>query len=403
MLAAMLEIRPITSDEADAFRSCLMTTFGGGADDDPSGPSRVRALIAPGRAWAAFDGRAIVATAGTFALTVGVPGGSMAMAGLTMVTVRPTHRRRGLLRQLIQMHVDDARQHGEAISALWASEATIYGRFGYGIAVEGDEITFDTRQTLAAIGEPDTCVWIEEAEAIERLPAIYARATAGRPGALHRDAAWWRERRFLEIPSLRGGGASVRRHVVIRRGDDDVGYVVYRQRPGFQDGVATGTTEMVELIAIDPRAEASLWQFIAGIDLFPIARWGNAPTDAVLPWIASDPNRVLRRRIQSLWLRVDDVAAALAARRYPVDGELRFAVGDATWALVVEAGRGRCARTDAAPELCFAGTTLGSVFLGGVAVSTLARAGRITGEPDAIARADRMFGWPVAAWCPEVF
>ncbi|MBC7977842.1 MAG: GNAT family N-acetyltransferase [Myxococcales bacterium] len=399
----MVEIRSIAADEAEAFRSCVMTTFGGGTEEDPRNGDWLRALLAPGRAWAAFEGGSVVATAGTFGLTVGVPGGSMPMAGLTMVSVRPTHRRRGLLRELMRLHIEDARQHGEAINALWASEATIYGRFGFGIAVESDALTIDTRGLgVASIGEPDPCVWIEQAEALERLPAIYARAMAGRPGALYRDVTWWRERRFLELPSQRAG-ASMRRYVVVRRGDEDVGYIVYRQRPEFRDALPTGATEIIEVIAVDPRAEASLWQFVAGIDLFPIAKWSNAPSDSVLPWIALDSNRVSRRRISTLWLRIDEVAAALASRRYAVDGALRFSVGGATWSLVVEAGQGRCTPTDAAPEIDFAGTTLGSVFLGSVAVATLARAGRITGSDEAVARANRLFAWPLAAWCPEIF
>ena len=403
MLGAMLEIRAITDDEADAFRACLLTTFGSEVSDDPGGVDRVRALITPGRMWGAFDGRTVVATAGTFALTVGVPGGTIAMAGLTMVTVRPTHRRRGILRGLIKLHLDDARAHGEPISGLWASEATIYGRFGYGIAVESDALVLDSRGTaIAPVGEPDDCVWIEVDEARARLPAIYARAVADRPGALHRDATWWRERRFVETPWGRGG-ASLRRHVVVRRGELDVGYVVYRQRPGFDGGLPVGKLEIVELIALDPRAESSLWRFVAGVDLFPTASWPNAPTDSVLPWLASDPRRVTRRRVETLWLRIDDVPAALAARHYAADGALCFAAGEARWALTVEGGRARCVATDAAPELRFEGTTLGSVFLGGIPVATLARAGRITGDAAAIARADRMFAWPVAAWCPEVF
>jgi predicted acetyltransferase len=380
-----------------------MTTFGSDADDDPGGGDRMRVLLAAGRAWAAFDRGAMVATAGTYGLTVGVPGSTMAMAGLTMVAVRPTHRRRGILGELIRLHLDDARARGESISGLWASEATIYGRFGYGVAVESAAIELATRGlTVAAIGEPDRCEWLDEPAALVRLPAIYARAIAGRPGALHRDEVWWRERRFLEVPFMRGS-ASLRRHVVARRGAEDVGYVVYRQRPRFEDGLPVGATELIALIAIDPRAEASLWRFVAGIDLFPIARWGNAPADSVLPWIVSNPRQVLRRQVDTLWLRIDDVAAALVARRYPVDGELRLAAGDATWGLVIEGGRARCGRVEAAPELRFEGTALGSVFLGGVSVAALARAGRITGAPEAIARADRMFAWPVAAWCPEMF
>jgi predicted acetyltransferase len=396
----MLEVRPITLDEADAFRECTLVTFGSDQPDDPTGGDRVRALIAPGRAWAAFDRGTIVATAGTFAHTLGVPGGALAMAGLTMVSVRPTHRRRGLLRELIRLHLEDARAHGEAFSGLWASEGTIYGRFGYGIAIESYALALDTRGALAAVGEPDACEWVELREARERLPAIYARAIADRPGALHRSDAWWRERRYLEGQR---GGASLRRHVIARRGEQDVGYVQFRQRPGLAAGLPAGTTEIIELVAVDARAEATLWRLVAGIDLFPTAKWWNAPRDTVLPWIVEDPRRLERRVTETLWLRIDDVAATLAGRRYADDGALRFAANGATWELTVDAGAARCARVDAAPELDFAGTTLGSVFLGGVSVAALAQAGKLTGTSRAIARADRMFGWPVAAWIPEVF
>jgi predicted acetyltransferase len=402
----MLEIRPITEFEAEVFRDSVLTTFGGDHGDDPAGAARFRALVPPGRAWAAFDAGTVVATTGSFALTLGIPGGTLAMAGLTMVSVRPSHRRRGLMSALIRLHLEDARAHGEPISGLWASEATIYGRFGYGIAAEGDALEIDTRGlaiTAGAAGDTgEAYEWLDEAAARARLPAIYARAIADRPGALHRSEVWWRERRFLEAPFMREG-ASLRRHVVVRRGSDAVGYVVYRQRGGFDDRTPSGTTEIVELIAVDARAEASLWRFVLGLDLFPTARWANAPTDTTLPWIVSDPRRVVRRRCDTLWLRIDDVATTLAARRYQTDGELRFAIGNQSWQLVINGGHARCTPVDAAPELRFALAALGSVALGGVAVGLLARAGTITGAADAIARADRLFAWPVAPWCPEVF
>jgi predicted acetyltransferase len=403
----MIEIRTITQDEAEVFRDAVLSTFGGDRDDDPSGGDRVRALIAPGRAWAAFDGGAVVATAASFALTLGIPGGTLPMAGLTMVTVRPTHRRRGILRELIGRHLEDARQRGEPISGLWASEAAIYGRFGYGIAVESDALEIDTRgltitDRSGATRDEDVCEWIDEAAARERLPGIYARAIADRPGALHRSEVWWRERRFLETPFMRGG-ASRRRHVLVRRGGEPVGYVAYRQRAEYFEHTPSGATEIVELIALDVAAEASLWRFILGIDLFPTAKWDNAPTDTTLPWIVSDARRVARHRRDTLWLRIDDVAATLSARRYPADGALRLALGEATWQLEVNGGQARCTQVDAAPELRFERAALGSVVLGGVSVALLARAGQITGAHDAVARADRLFAWPIVPWCPELF
>ena len=104
-----MELRPIRDDDVPAFRDCMLTTFGADLADDPEGNERFRTLIEPGRAWAAFDGGAVVATAATFTHQLAIPGAVVPMAGLTMVTVRPTHRRRGLLRRLMDLHLADAR------------------------------------------------------------------------------------------------------------------------------------------------------------------------------------------------------------------------------------------------------------------------------------------------------
>lgn len=296
-MTSMLELHTITDGEVEELRAALMTTFGDDADDvDPDGASRFRALIPPGRAWVVRDGGQVVATAASFAHELVIPGGTMAMAGLTMVTVRPTHRRRGLLRRLIDRHLADARDHGEAVSGLWASEAAIYGRFGYGVATFVDALEADLGGLEVAAGrELDAVTWLDEPGAREALPPIYARATADRPGAFVRSDAWWRERRFLEAPFSRAG-ASRRRHVATRRGDELTGYVAFRQRSTWDAAVAAGTVEVLELVAQDARAEATLWRFLAGIDLFPRVSWGLAPVDGLLPWLIADARRVRRRR-----------------------------------------------------------------------------------------------------------
>ena len=398
-----MEIRTIRDDEIAAYREAMTTVFGGDVDDDTGGPERFRATVDLSRAWAAYDRGVIVATAATFTLDIGIPGGETRMGGLTMVAVRPTHRRRGLLRRLMQHHIDDSRARREAIQGLWASEATIYGRFGFGVASEHDdlEIAGGPDITVTVPGEPDTTDWIDEATARSMLPPVYARATAARPGVLRRTEPWWRERRFLEAPFARRG-ASKLRHVVARRGDEVTGYVAYRQRDA-QGETPGGRAQIHELIAVDPRAEASLWRFALAIDLFPAVTWWNAPVDCMLPWIVSDPRKIKRHRADSLWLRIDDVPAALAARRYAAEDVLRFRIDDKTWELVVEDGTGRCAATDRQADLRLDRPALGSLYLGGVSATLLARAGRIDGAPAAVARAERLFAWPVAPWCSEVF
>ncbi len=372
----------------------MMTTFGLERDGDPDGEPRFRALIAPGRAWAAFDGTTMVATAASHTLRVGIPGGVLPMAGLTMVTVRPTHRRRGLLRELVALHLADASARGEPASALWASEATIYGRFGYGVAAEVDALELDTRGVTIAAAAVDALEWHDEASARPLLPAIYAVAIAGRPGALHRSSTWWRERGFLDA-SLMREGASRRRHVLARRGADATGYVVYRQ--------LAGKTRIVELMAVDARAEATLWRFVTGIDLCPAAEWETAPVDSALPWLASDRRRVTRVRHDALWLRIGDVPAALTARQYASDGELVLGVDGTSWQLASRGGRATCTQVDAEPDVRVDRAALGSLYLGSVPASLLARAGQVSGAVESVAKADRLFAWPIAAWCAEQF
>ena len=401
-----VEIRTITDDEVTAFRNAMVTTFGDDTDSDPGGADRFRAIIDRSQAWAAVDGGTIVATAGTYDLGLGIPGyATIRMAGLTMVSVRPTHRRRGILRQLMQHHLDDARARSYPISGLWASESTIYGRFGYGIAAEGDAYDLEDTNSLVIAGgrELDDVEWIDEPRAREVLPALYARATAERPGVLRRSDVWWRERRFLEAPFVREG-MSKRRYVIARRGPDAVGYVVYRQLGAFAGGRPSGKVSIIELVGADTRAEATLWRFALGMDLFPTVSWWNAPVDGVLPYLISDLRRLKRRRTDTLWLRIEDVAATLTARRYAADGALRFGLDDGTaWDLVVEEGRARCTTTTRAPDLRLDRQTLAALFLGGALATRLARAELVAGDVAAIASADRLFAWGVAPWCPEVF
>jgi predicted acetyltransferase len=405
-----MEIRAITEDEVKAFRLALIETFGGDPEADPQGDERFRALVDRGRSFAAFERGQVIATAAAYDFEMTVPGGSARMGGLTMVTVRPTHRRQGLLRRLIAVHLDDVRRRGEAISGLWASDAAIYGRFGYGIAAESEELSFDGRAlAIADAAATDGVEQIDEATATETLPGIYDQARPGRPGMLGRSAAWWLHRRFRDRAELRNG-ASPRRYVVTRRGERPTGYAVFRHKPCWTHHIPTGTVEIEELVAVDAPSEATLWRHLSRIDLFPNVSWWNAPVDSGLPWIVSDTRQLHRRRNDALWLRIDDVAAALPQRRYAADGALRLAVIDPgtpgpapAFELQVEGGAGRCAPTDSVPDLAIDRAALGSLYLGAFSAAQLARFGRIRGTAISIATMDRLFRSDLAPWSAEIF
>ncbi len=400
-----LEIRTITDDEVAAYRETLLQTFGVDADADEGGVDRHRKLVPLTQSWAAIENGFVVATAATFDLEISVPlGGALPMAGLTMVTVRPSHRRKGLLRQLMKRHLDDARARSFPVSGLWASESKIYGRFGYGIAAFSDAYDIPGAHALAVgVGRDlDDLEWIDGERAREALPPIYARATDARPGALRRTPMWWSERRFIENAWTRKG-ASKRRYVLAKRGREHVGYIAYRQRDKFTDGLPDGRLEINELVAFDARAAVTLWKFACSVDLFPTVTWWNAPPDDALPWNVDDLRRIRRRKEDTLWLCIEDVPATLAARGYSTDGTLRIAVGGWTYELVAEGGRGRCEPTSKAPDISCTKQTLATLFLGAVSATNLAQAGMVRGDAKALASADALFSSPLAPWCPEVF
>lgn len=413
-LVGDLAFRPIEPGELDAYRACMGDVFGFDLADDPDGHARLSELLDPARTYCAFDGGRIVATSGAYPMTLSVPGGAVAMAGLTQVTVRPTHRRRGILRRLIGAHLAGAAAHGEPLSGLWASDALIYGRFGYGVAAEAEEVTVtpDAGFDRAPAGGFDALAGLDDAAAAAELPAIYDRVAAGRPGMFSRLPAWWRWRRFADRADQRRGRSS-RRHVVCRRGGAGTGYVVYRQQLEFDPaGRPAGTLHVEELAAVDAAAEATLWHYLAHVDLFPKIVWWNAPPDSLATWVAADRRNVMRvRRSDTLWLHVGDVAAALAARRYAADGVLRLAVRPADggapsrFELAVENGAARCAALDAgATDLELDLGALGAIYLGAYPPSLVARTGAIRGHAAALAQADRMFVWSAAApWCAEIF
>jgi predicted acetyltransferase len=398
-----MDIRPIDESELEAWLSCLIRTFGGDPEGDPDASERHLALIDLTRTFAAFDGKQVVGTAAGFDFALAVPGGRVAMSGLTMVSVTPTHRRRGILRALIGEHLAAARRHGDPLSGLWASEATIYGRFGYGIAAEGEQLTFDaTRARLIDPHPRDEVALASDDHALAAMSQVYEAASTQRPGLFARTMPWWRLRILKERPHQKTG-ASQRRFAIATRRGAPVGYAVFRQRLAFDAGIPVGTIDIDELCAVDAPAEATLWAFLGAIDLYPKVSWRLAPVDTILPWILHDPRRVQRARVETLWLRIDDVARVLSARRYALDGVLGLEVDGEPYTLTSEGGVARCEPGAAKIDLRCDRQGLASLYLGAFSATNLARAGRLSGDASAILRADLLFSSALAPWCAEIF
>src|SRR5919106_16852 len=127
------QLRPARPDEWRAWRGAMSAAFGeqlaGPYLDEPSPVAELD------RSLGLWEGDRVVATSGIYSRMLTVPGAVMPMAGITWVSVAPTHRRRGILSAIMRRQLTELHEQGrEAVAGLWAAEYPIYGRFGYATA-----------------------------------------------------------------------------------------------------------------------------------------------------------------------------------------------------------------------------------------------------------------------------
>jgi predicted acetyltransferase len=365
-------------------------------------------VIEPQRVVAGFDGDAVVAGAGAFAFDLTVPGGQVKAAGVTIVGVLPTHRRRGYLRGMKRTMLDAARARGEFVAVLWATEDTIYGQFGYGMASVAAEIDLP-RQHAAAFAPVDVPgqARLVDLDAAEPLVApIYAGVARVTPGMYARTSAWWQDRILMDRPWRRQGGGELRCAVWEIDGAP-VAYALYRVNPAFERGSSSGHVFVVEAMGASPLATHAIWRFLLEMDWLPRLKAIFLPVDHPLVLSLAAPRRLNFLVREGLWVRLIDVAAALSARGYATDDSVVIEVTDefCPWnAGRWRVGRGAVERTGAEADLACDVRALGCVYLGGFSFAQLARSLRVTEvRAGAIARADAMFYSDRAPWCPELF
>ncbi len=404
------EVRFLKEEERPTFRELLMAAFGQDVEPDEELDARYAATFDTNLMIGAFDDGLLVGTCASFDLDLSVPGGRVAMAGTTVVSVAPTHRRRGVLTAMIRAHLEQAQSRGQPVAGLWASEWPIYGRFGYGPAADLAEVKFDTRHARVQVAEPDLRLRLVPAERAQAMVVpLYEAEFDHRPGMLSRSQRWWRHRVFLDHKSDREG-FSKHRWVIAESDGVPVGYALYRQKLDWDDFGANGKVNVIELVATSDAARRSLWHHLSHLDLFPQVSWWNAPLDDPIPWLLTDPRRVERLVGDALWLRLLDISGMLEARRYLGDTDLVVAVTDAmypdrsnNYGLSVTDGSATVSTVEVRADVGLDVGTLGALYLGGQRATTLAAAGRIDGSAEAVVELDRLFAWPVAPWTPEIF
>lgn len=407
------QLRPITAEEWPAFLRSMYGVFG----DEPRGryvdtPSPVAELD---RSLALWEDDRVVATAGIYSRELTVPGGVVPCAGITWITVSPTHRRRGVLTAIMRRQLDEIRAAGrEPVAGLWAAEASIYGRFGYAPATRRGGWTGRTER-LRLRRDADT-----GRGAVRPVEADEFRAAAGAlheqlrrwvPGTLTRTDTWW-DRLLADEPDERKGWSEQNLLLHTEPDGSATGYALYRRKADWSEGSEPdGKLSVGEVRASTPSAYAALWRYLPSIDLVRTVQSSMASDDDPLRHLVDDVRALHARPVDALWVRLVDIGRALSARRYPAPLDMVFEVRDefcpensGRWHLWGHPAGAHCDRTDRDPDIVLGIEELSAAYLGGVSLASLQAAGRVHEvSPGAVTQASTGFGWPVAPWCPDEF
>jgi predicted acetyltransferase len=347
----------------------------------------------------------LVAQACIFSKQLTFPGGAVhPVAGVSWVAVRAGGRRRGLLRALMTAQLHGLHEQGaEPVAILTASEAALYGRYGYGLAINRYEFsaTHEAAFRPDVPTEPVMEIRAEQARAI--VPDLYARIAPTRPGNLSRTDALWTTR-FSDHEVFRRG-ASKRRWAI-----HPDGFAAYRIRTGWNDRGPNGVLQVTEICAATPVAFASLWRFLLDLDLTREVSYDYGWVDYPLPALLLDRRTVTIAARDHVWLRIVDLDRAIGMRSYSAPAHVVVHLTDSlcpwnqgSWAFDLNEKGGQVTRTDAAASVHLDIRDLAACFFGGTPLGRLVTAGLVSGDPGSLLELGAALATPVAPWCPEGF
>ena len=384
-------LRTIEAHEFDAWARMVTTTYG---QDWREGALRsARSVIEPARTIAACDGQDIVGGASVYGRTLTVPGAFAPVAGITLVAVLPTHRRRGILTAMMRKQLTELYESGgEPIAALNAAEATIYGRFGYAIASHLAELRGD-KWDMALRPDVDpgsgTVRLLDRDQARPLLEKVHDTARGQTVGWVDRAEKYW-DARLHDAEHVRDGATALRFAVHTEPGGEATGYALYRSKGP--------TVRIVELAATSRQAYATLWRYLIDLDAHDHLTYEGA-VDEPLPHLLLNPRAARTTPVDNLWVRLVDLARALTARSYATPLDVVLDVEDTfcpwnagRYHLHADGETVTCARTRAQADLRLSAAELGACYLGGPTLAALAAAGRVQElRPGALAAASVAF------------
>ncbi|MGD8682706.1 MAG: GNAT family N-acetyltransferase [Chloroflexota bacterium] len=410
------QLRVPARDELSDFVQPVQLAFGGGFSDEKMAdwlkhaePDRWLGASEPGS-------DLVVGAASVFSVRLTVPGGEVPAAAVTGVGVRPDYRRRGVLRALMARQLADVRERGEPLALLWASEGTIYQRFGYGLSAYDGYLEIDAGRTAFVRERPveGHVRIVGEDEAAILFPPVYERMRRATPGAISRTDRWWRLA-VLADPPYGSQRAGPKYRVVYERGGRPEGYAIYRIRDEWDERGPRDVLEVAEAVTTTPEAVRGLWRYLFDVDLVRTVKAWRVPLPTPLQHVLAEPRQLGLTVKDGIWARLVDLPAALAARRYGLADSIVLEVTDAfcdwnagRWRLRTEGAIGEAVasveRTDGPVDVVLDTADLAALYLGAIHPAELAAVGRIEERGrGALRRLAALCATDVAPWCTSMF
>jgi predicted acetyltransferase len=406
-----IEIRTIDPDETSAWLASLRTSFHATWPVEPLAAD-VRSLWDYGRVWAATDGDTVIGTARSWATELTVPGGApVSGTAIAAVSVLPTHRRRGVMRGLMGAELAATRERGEAVGLLWASHASIYGRFGFGPATRAATWTVEVGPgAVTGVARPGALdVTPVSAGARDLIKGVFERWRAMQPGEVRRrDVVWDIELGLrTRLPSDDPWSGTL----VIHRdpADEPDGYVRYHLEERWERRRGRGVLHVDELHAITHEAYRDLWRLVCAMEWVSTVRAEQRAPQEGLPWLLADSRAAQPESVaDGLWLALLDLPRALEARTYQTAGRLVVGVVSADGALEqveldASPDGATCRSTHAPPDVVIGASALAAAYLGDVALRTASAGDADEHRPGALALLDRLLRTFDPPWCSTYF
>lgn len=316
---------------------------------------------------------------------------------ITDVTVQASHRRRGLMKALMTLDLMEAKERGDVFAVLTATDARLYGRFGFGVTATARRLEIESGPKLQFRREPVGHSVFADPDSISDLRrALFERFHTGQFWSVGRAEHYWSSSFDWN-----------KQTAVSRRA------AVHFDEHGEPDATVVFAVEedhilILDLLGVSSAAEIELLRLLGHGEgheklIWPRCHDARHP----LPWALADPRVVATtREFDTVWVRILDMEKAVEMRSFDHDGSITVEVVDTlnfcndTWRIDVEDGRAHVARTTADADVSMHVSAFSTLLSGLQGATQLAVAGLASGSPEHLERMSTLFAKvnpPVAA------